>query len=258
MRLMKKDLMKKNNKREHTTQLIYPMRLQRYLAKCGLGSRRYCEKLIELGEIKVNGDVVNIQGVSVHDDDSVTYQDTEVIPNKYIYIILHKPVGYLCSNADPYHTQFARDLIDIPEKMSLFHVGRLDMYSSGLIIFTNDGDFAQKISHPSYEIEKEYEVRTALPIDESSLRNIVDHGITIEGISYTIESYEKISSRAARLILKEGKNREIRKIFSYLGYQILSLRRIRIGTIVIDDLPSGSFRSMTQKEISSVTGEDIL
>ncbi len=250
---MKKGFNMKNDQRSQDPN-DYPMRLQRYLATCGLGSRRYCERLIEQAEISVNGKVIDTQGVTVNRDDEVRYQDKLVLPEEQVYIVLHKPAGYISSNADPYHTEFARDLIDIPQKNSLFHVGRLDMYSSGLLIYTNDGAFAQKMAHPSYEVEKEYTVVTSEPLDLSKLEHIVRHGITIDEVSYTMLKVTMVAPRKVRLIIKEGKNREIRKIFSYLGYQILALHRDRIGAIVLGNLPSGSYRFMTDEEIQSVLG----
>lgn len=241
--------MKKNE------QDMFPMRLQKYLSACGFGSRRACEQLITEGKVLVNGNTVSEQGVRVEASDEVFCNGQPAELQKKIYIVLNKPVGYLSSNADPYHELFARDLITIKEQSSLFHVGRLDLNSSGLIIYTNDGNFAQRLSHPSFEVEKEYIVETRSPIDHSRMDSIVREGITIEGVRYHMERYRLITPQEISIVLKEGKNREIRKIFQQQGHQILSLHRVRIGDIVLGNLPSGSFRAMSVREIRSITGE---
>ena len=134
----------------------YPIRLQAYLAKCGCGSRRYCEQLIADGRVMVNNKTIREMGVKVNENDIVQV-DTETVEvvDKSYYIALNKPKGYVCTNFDPNETKYARELIGIRDQNLLFNVGRLDRDSNGLILFTNDGDFANKIMHPSQEIEKE-------------------------------------------------------------------------------------------------------
>lgn len=142
-------------------QIDYPIRLQSYLAKSGFGSRRFCERLIADGRVSVNTKLVTEMGVKVSADDVVMVDDVLAEPaDRVVYYVLHKPKGYVCTNYDPNEKLYARDLITIPESNLLFHVGRLDKESTGLILYTNDGDAAQKIMHPSHEIEKEYAVMT--------------------------------------------------------------------------------------------------
>ncbi len=234
--------------------LVYPMRLQRYLAKCGLGSRRFCETLIQNGSIRLNGVTVATQGVKVLEDDLVEYNNTPVSPVDPVYIALNKPIGYVSSNFDPHHTLLARDLIDIRERASLFHVGRLDKDSSGLILYTNDGNFAQRISHPSNEIEKEYVVTVREYLKKDDLAAVKRNGIVIDTVRYRIKDFSIHTSRTVHIILQEGKNREIRKIFSSLGYTISGLHRIRIGDILLGNLESGSFRYLTDEEVESIKG----
>lgn len=234
--------------------LVYPMRLQRYLAKCGLGSRRFCETLIQNGSIRINGATVTTMGVKVLEDDLVEYNDTPVFPVNPVHIALNKPIGYVSSNFDPHHTLLARDLIDVRERSSLFHVGRLDKDSSGLILYTNDGNFAQLVSHPSHEIEKEYVVTVHEHLKSDDLETVKRDGIVIDTVLYSIEDFVISSPRKAHIILREGKNREIRKIFSSLGYTISGLHRIRIGDILLGNLESGSFRYLTDEEIESIKG----
>ena len=231
----------------------YPIRLQSYLAKSGFGSRRSCETLIAEGRVSINMKIITEMGVKVSADDVVMVDSVLAEPaDRTFYYALHKPKGYVCTNYDPNEDRYARDLITIADNHLLFHVGRLDKESTGLILYTNDGDAAQKITHPSHEIEKEYAVMTAEPIRRADLDEAV-RGIYIDSQRpYKIRKFEIRSKRWAVVTLTEGKNRELRKIFSYFGYTIKQLVRIRIGPILLDDLPVGRFRSVTRQEIQDL------
>ena len=231
----------------------YPIRLQSYLAKSGFGSRRSCEKLISEGRVSVNMKIVIEMGVKVDADDVVMVDDVLAEPaDRQFYYALHKPKGYVCTNYDPNETKYARELITIPENNLLFHVGRLDKESTGLILYTNDGDAAQKIMHPSNQIEKEYAVMTSEPILRSDMEEAL-HGVYIDNQRpYVIKKFELRSKRWVVITLTEGKNRELRKIFSYFGYTIKRLVRIRIGTIELGDLPEGKYRPVTKSEMQAL------
>ncbi|AEC01839.1 pseudouridine synthase [Parasphaerochaeta coccoides] len=231
----------------------YPIRLQSFLAKSGWGSRRSCEQLIIDGRVKVNSQVVRELGTKVDKDDAVYVDGVLAEPNeRTYYYALHKPAGYVCSNADPNESYFARDLIDVPERNLLFNIGRLDKESTGLVLFTNDGEISQLITHPSYEIEKEYLVNTDRTIMIEDLQE-ARHGIRIDdGRPYRISRYKLETKRWVRIILTEGRNREIRKIFTYLGYDVKKLIRIRIGTLELGDLAPAQFRRVTKDEIMSI------
>src|SRR5690554_1378340 len=151
----------------------YPVRLQLYLAKSGCGSRRFCETLIEAGRVTVNMKKVTTLGTKVDEDDVVMLdgQTVEPVDQRY-YFALNKPRGYVSTNYDPNEQNFARDLIDIPQKNLLFNIGRLDKDSSGLLLFTNDGKLGQMLTHPSYEIEKEYLVSAHRPIARGDLEEM--------------------------------------------------------------------------------------
>ena len=143
----------------------YPVRLQVYLAKCGVGSRRSCETLISEGHVSVNNKIIREMGVKINTEDIVQVDLETVEPNeKLYYFALNKPRGYVCTNYDPNEDRYARSLITIRDQHLLFNVGRLDKDSLGLMLFTNDGDFAQKVTHPKFEIEKEYLVHTSQDI----------------------------------------------------------------------------------------------
>ncbi len=228
----------------------YPMRLQVYVARSGFCSRRKAEEHIRRGEITVNGEIVLEPGRLVGHEDAVYAGSLYLEPMEKVYIALHKPKGYVCSNADPHADLFARDLIGVPQKTSLFHVGRLDKDSTGLIFYTNDGDWAQVIAHPSHAVEKEYTVRTREKIDVQNLKKARE-GCRIQGETYRIERWKVINSRTVEVILLEGKNREIRRLFEFLGMKVVSLKRIRIGSVELGKLPLGRFRFLSRKERDS-------
>ncbi len=233
--------------------LEYPIRLQSYLAKCGCGSRRSCESLIESGRVKVNAKRVVEMGTKVNAEDVVQVDDTLVEPSdRTYYFALNKPKGYVCTNYDPNEDKYARDLINIPDRNLLFHIGRLDKESTGLILFTNDGDVAQKIMHPSHEIEKEYLVHTDENIRREDLEEAI-RGVFIDlPKPYKIKSFDLQTKTWVKIVLTEGKNREIRKIFSFFGYEVKQLIRTRIGCIELGDLKPREYRTLSKEEIDSL------
>lgn len=226
----------------------YPIRLQAYLAKCGLGSRRFCETLIQSGRVKINGKRITELGTKVENGDSVFVDDIPAeLEERDYYFALNKPRGFVCTNYDPNETVYARDLIDIEDNNVLFNVGRLDKDSQGLIFFTNDGDWANKIAHPSSETEKEYLVKT----DHDILKKDMDDAYRGLIKPYRIKSYELVGKRETKVVLTEGKNREIRNLFELMGYEVKKLTRLRIGSVELGDLPVGKYRKLTTKEIKS-------
>ena len=228
----------------------YPIRLQSYLAKSGFGSRRSCETLITEGRVKINNKRVTELGTKVEKEDVVYVDDVLAEPEeKTYYFVLNKPKGFVCTNFDPNETTYARDLIDIEDKHLLFNVGRLDKDSQGLIIFTNDGDFANKVMHPSNEIEKEYYVKTDIEIRKKDLDDMYRGRVE----PYRIKSYKLLTKYEARLVLTEGKNREIRNMFQNMGYTVKKLVRVRIGSIVLGELKTGEYRKLTRAEVYSLS-----
>ena len=167
---------------------LFPMRLQAYMAKCGVASRRASEDLIAQGRVMVNNKTVREMGVKVNEDDIVQVDgDTIELSEKHYYIALNKPKGFVCTNYDPNEDKYARDLIGIRDNRLLFNVGRLDKDSTGLLLFTNDGDFANRMMHPKYEIEKEYIVKLNRNIDIDDLNRALD-GLYIDmSVPYRIK-----------------------------------------------------------------------
>jgi 23S rRNA pseudouridine2605 synthase len=236
--------LKPDNKQQDKT-----IRLHVYMAQCGVGSRRKCEEYIQEKKVKVNNTLITTPGYKVSPGDIVEFEDQQIHPEeKKIYIALHKPVKYLCSSSDSFHRPLARDFFKEKIKERLFNVGRLDFLSSGLIFFTNDGDFAYRITHPSFEIEKEYLVKTGRRIDESALQRY-KQGLEIDGETYILKSYSLMTPYKVKLILVQGKNREIRRVFNYFKIHVVKIHRIRIGIVKIGLLKPGDFRYLTTKEV---------
>ena len=228
------------------------MRLQLFLARCGVASRRASEKIITDGRVTVNGAVVTELGTKVSETDSVCVDGNRVkIEEKKRYVLLNKPAGYVCSMSDEKGRPIAADLLKSAFQERLYNVGRLDMYSTGLIIFTNDGDFAAKMSHPSAEIEKEYEVESSLPLPRDLAQKFVA-GIRVDDVFYRAKSAKEMNSHKIRIVLIEGKNREIRRVFESLEIGIRRLQRIRIGNVTIDSLKESEFRELSEMEVKQL------
>ncbi|MDR2053159.1 MAG: rRNA pseudouridine synthase [Treponema sp.] len=226
--------------------------MQVFLAHGGAASRRASEKLITEGRVQVNGKTVTALGEKVAPGDEVCLDGVPVRAEKQRrYLLLNKPPEYLCSSSDPQGRPLALSLLpkEIPER--LYNVGRLDYRSSGMVIFTNDGDFAAKISHPRSGIEKEYLVEAAGSISDEFIRSFGE-GVTIEGVRYQALKIERVGRRGLKVVLVEGKNREIRKVFSHFHLHPNLLRRVRIGPVYLGDLPEGAVRPLTKDEINAL------
>lgn len=230
-----------------------PIRLQLFLARAGVASRRASERLIESGSVTVNGETVTRLGTKVVRTDDVRVDGKRVqIESRSVYVALNKPRRYLCSAHDPEGRPLAVSLLEPHFEERLFSVGRLDFLSSGLILFTNDGEFARAVSHPSGQVEKEYRVDAQKPIPEELLEQY-KAGIVIDGERYRLESYRYKTPRSVRLTLVEGKNREIRRVFAHWRIGVRKIHRIRIGIVHLKGIPSGQYRPLTQKEIDWLT-----
>lgn len=227
-------------------------RLQAFLAHAGIASRRASEKLILEGRVTVNGELVTVLGTKVGRDDKVCVDGVPVSASEEKrYVLLNKPQGYVCSMSDEKGRPTAADLIRRKYSERLYNVGRLDMYSAGLIIFTNDGDFAKTISHPSAQIEKEYIVDTSLPIPRGLCEDFV-RGVRIENVFYKAVRARELNSHRMAVVLTEGKNREIRRIFEAAEIGIKRLTRVRIGNININDMAVGEMRELYEYEVGEL------
>ncbi len=228
------------------------IRLQVYLARCGVASRRAAEDIIAQGRVSVNGAIETTPGTKVALTDRVCVDGKKLaLESRHRYVLLNKPVGVVCSSNDEQNRAVAVDLLKDAYSERLYSVGRLDMYSSGALLFTNDGAFAAKVSHPSAQIEKEYELECTQDIPDTLVKDFLK-GITIEGIRYRCAKAKKISARKMRIVLIEGKNREIRRVFAAYDLPIKYLTRIRIGQLKLGKLKRGEFRDLSAKEINNL------
>ena len=234
-------------------------RLQKFLAKSGIGSRRHCESLIKEGLVKVNGVVAKI-GTSVSEKDEVEY-DAKVIESskeELKVIILNKPEGVLSSNAREKKIPITFDYLPKEgSQRNWISIGRLDINTSGLMLFTNNGNFANKCMHPSYQVDKEYLVRARGEFTQATKEKMLE-GINIDGSKYKftdiVEGEKTGSNQWFSVCLISGKNREVRKIFNYFDMEVSRLKRTRFGPILLPStLGKGQTKLLTEKEISELS-----
>ena len=223
-----------------------PIRLQKFLSASGVCSRRRGETLILAGRVRVNEKVVTELGVKVDPDADRVVVDGKRIETKTrpIYIALNKPKGFVTSCDQP-GDKVVMDLVDIPER--IYPVGRLDKDSTGLILLTNDGELHNRLLHPSFDHEKEYEVTLGRPISEGALRKMAE-GLPLMGTVTRPARVERLSDRRFRIVLKEGKNRQIRRMVRKVGGHVTALKRIRVAGVRLGDLAPGSWRHLREEE----------
>jgi len=226
------------------------MRLQKFLSAAGVCSRRKAEDFIRSGRVRVNGQVVVALGAKTDPQtDRVSVDGQAVRPaEQLIYIALNKPRGYVCSCRHA-GKKIVLDLVDVPERV--YPVGRLDKESTGLLLLTNDGRLHLKLSHPSFDHEKEYEVVVERPISDGALRRMAE-GMPILNSRTRPAVVRRTGDRHFRIVLKEGRNRQIRRMVSRLGNHVLELRRIRVSHIRLDRLPEGKWRYLTDSEVQAL------
>ncbi len=230
-------------------------RLQKILAKAGLGSRRACEDLISAGRVTVNGEPAELgMKADAKRDRIIVDGQTLSLPEEFIYLAVNKPRNVLSAVSDPDHRLTVRDLIDLPG--NFYPVGRLDLDSEGLMLLTNDGDLANKLTHPRYEHEKEYRVLVARKPDEDQLdtwrRGVVlpDGYRTLPAQVYLDKPFGK--GMWLRVILKEGRKRQIRETGSMLGLPVAKIIRVRIGSLLLGNLKTREWRYLTADEIQDL------
>ena len=232
------------------------IRLQKYIAMSGYCSRRKAEELIEQGRVSVNGKKVTEQGVQVFPGDQVRINNKLLeLERAHVYYIVNKPRAVLSSVSDDRGRLCVVDLV--PDKNRIFPVGRLDYETTGALILTNDGEFANFLTHPRYDMPKMYRVSVEGKLG-FEVTNALSEGITIEGVSYQgVEIYKvkydpKKNRTQFSITLYEGKNRQIRKMFAHFGLPVLKLHRYAIGPIVIDDMGLGTYRPLKPVEVKKL------
>jgi len=226
-------------------------RLQKVLAAAGFGSRRECESLIQEGRVEVDHQVVTQLGTRVDADRQEVRLDGVVLRQpRSVYLALNKPPGVVSTNRDPQGRKRVVDLV--PSDIRLFSVGRLDRFSEGLLVLTNDGDLANRLTHPRYGVEKTYRVRVAGNPSVESIRQL-RHGV------YLAEGFARVASVRIKkrhgksteleIVLDEGRNREVRRLLARIGHKVIQLCRVAIGPLRLGEMPAGSYRQLTQREV---------
>lgn len=232
-------------------------RLQKYLAECGVASRRKCEEYIVQGLVKVNGKVITELGTKIVPGcDVVEFDGKKIIKEKKIYILLNKPVGYVTTVTDDRERKTVMDLLDgVDEKV--VPVGRLDMFTSGLLLLSNDGDFIYKVTHPKHETTKTYIVKTRGIPSEGDLEKL-RHGVKIEDYVTSPAKVELLlndnTNDIARIWIQihEGRNRQVRKMCEAIGLSVIALKREGVGNLTCEGVEKGKWRYLTEEEVKEI------
>lgn len=235
-------------------------RLARYLAHAGVASRRHAEELIAAGRVQVNGETVQAQGVRIIPGrDRVTVDGRPVeVPGRHVYILLHKPAGYVTTARDPQGRRTVLDLLPAElRRLRVYPVGRLDIDTSGLLLLTNDGDFAQRLTHPRYAMEKHYEALVKGRPQESELEALragveirEDNGRLHKTAPAAVRVLQQTGANCLlALAIHEGRKRQVRRMLLAIGHPVLELRRVGIGPLRLGDVPVGKWRSLTSDEV---------
>ena len=229
------------------------IRLQKLLATSGVASRRKCEELMLAGEVEVDGEVVTRLGTKVDPTTAVIRVSGKRLPpaSPNVYLVLNKPRGVVSTMSDPQGRRTLGDLVaDRPER--LFHVGRLDTDTSGLIVLTNDGDFAQRLAHPSYEVDKTYVAEVDGEVTKATLRTLRE-GVTLEDGPVTVSRARIVQQGKGKsiveLVIHEGRNRIVRRLLDHVGHPVKRLTRTAIGPVRLGRLPEGELRELTRDEL---------
>jgi 23S rRNA pseudouridine2605 synthase len=232
------------------------VRLQKLLAQSGVASRRKCEELMLAGEVEVDGEVVTRLGTKVDPATAVVRVSGKRLPpvSAHVYLVLNKPRGVVSTMSDPEGRRTLADFVaDRPER--LFHVGRLDTDTDGLILLTNDGDFAQRLAHPSYEVEKTYVAEVSGRVDRATIRSLLA-GVTLDDGPVEVRRARVVSTTGNRsiveLVIHEGRNRIVRRLLDHVGHPVQRLTRTAVGEVRIGTLKAGALRELSADEVGSL------
>jgi len=229
------------------------MRLQKYMAGCGVASRRASEQMIADGRVAVNGESVTALGAKIDaDTDVVTVDGARITPVQcYTYLLLHKPVGYVTTAADQFGRPTVLDLVK-EEGARLYPVGRLDYDTSGLLLLTDDGDLAYRLTHPKHQVPKTYEARV-VGIPKGAAVERFRSGLEIDGRMTAPAEIHVIRRQSGaadvRVTITEGRNRQVRKMLSAIGHEVVALKRVQEGALRLGDLAPGAYRHLTEEEL---------
>lgn len=226
------------------------IRINKYIARAGICSRREADRLIESGKVKINGQKATL-GTTVNETDTVTVNGKTIQPQEQkIYIAFHKPYGVI-TTTDPNSPNNVLDYVKTARRV--YPIGRLDVQSSGLLLLTNDGEIVNTVLKSKNKQEKEYLITLNKPITEEHIQKLQD-GIILDGRKTLPARVKKINDRQIDMVLIQGMNRQIRRMCEQLGYEVKILKRIRVGNILLKDLPRGKWRHLTAKEVASLKG----
>lgn len=234
------------------------MRLNKFLSSCGVASRRKCDEIIASGRVCVGGRVISELGVEINEKkDVVTVDGVRVkLPEEFVYLKLNKPKGYVCSASDEKGRKTIFDLVDCEAR--LVNVGRLDYNTEGLIFLTNDGNFANLVTHPRFHFEKEYQVTVEGEMKESELavlRNgVVENGVRMPKAKVKLLNFDGKNTKLS-VIIDEGQNHQVRRMFDCIGRTIVLLKRVRIGQVLLGGLSRGKTKPLSPEEIAFFMGE---
>lgn len=234
------------------------IRLQKYMAQCGVASRRHAEELIQAGRVKVNREIVTEMGIRVSDQDRVEVDEKPIKKEKeLIYIMLNKPAGYVSTVSDPEGRKTVLDLIDgVNER--IYPVGRLDYDTTGLIILTNDGNFAFQNTHPGQETRKTY-LAEVLGMPSNKALQALKNGIMLDGKQTAPAQVEvvdiKPKSTVLKIIIHEGRNRQVKRMCEAVEHPVLRLKRTAVGRLTLGDLKPGEWRYLSTKEAEQIRGK---
>ncbi len=233
-------------------------RLQKVLASSGVASRRKCEEIILAGRVAVNGEVVTVLGTKVSKKDVITVDGKLIQKEELVYYVLNKPTGYITTVSDPKGRRTVMDLIEPEDKKKrIFPIGRLDYDTSGVLLFTNDGDLSYRLTRSNKEIEKTYHARLDGIIDQTAVTKLIK-GVMIDGVMTKRASIEildidkKNNSTLIALTITEGRNRQVRKMCETVGFPVKKLKRVSFGTVTIDGLTVGAYRPLKPHEIKKL------
>ncbi len=232
-----------------------PVRLQKFLAEAGVGSRRHCEQLIASGQVQVNGVPARIGQSVIPGQDRVAFRGRAVRPaTERIVVALYKPAGYLstCFRGKE-EGWLVRELVNLPHR--LYPVGRLDRESEGLLLLTNDGELALRLTHPRYGKEKEYEVELDREPDRAALAALT-RGVRLEDGPARAAGVRQVGATRVRMVLHEGRKREVRRMMAALGYEVKRLCRVRIGSLNLGGLKPGEWRRLSDEEADRLVGSE--
>jgi len=243
-----------------TPHVYEPIRLHKFLAQCGFGSRRQCEDFIRAGRVRVNGSIVQEMGVKIVPGQDRVEVDGKLVRSDrepLVYYLLHKPKGYLTTRRDERGRQTIYELLKhIPQRV--FPVGRLDRDSEGLLLLTNDGALAHRLMHPAFRVEKEYWVEVEGYVSDDAIEQL-ESGVVFEGEAYQPARVQVCSRGPERsflnIIIREGKKRQIRRMCQAVGHPVRRLVRVREGSLVLGDLPVGKVRPLRREEVTILLQE---